>query len=155
LNDLDAEWCMQCSRRLVPARKKVDMNEGAVSAGEIVAGSLDLVAGDAHEGSDEGIADAFVVTDSGVTWTCGRCGHLNEIKASACVGCGMTFVDSARKIASEQIPGKQSRSIMKALGIVAGGAVVMRLVAGLISPWAAAGVLGAAAVRTLVKYLRA
>ena len=154
LNDLDAEWCMQCSRRLVAHRPQIDVNAGAPGAREMVAGGLDIVAGEPHAGSDEALADAFVVAGKTVTWTCGSCGHLNEIKTSACAGCGLSFVDSARKIADSEIPAKQSRSIMKAVGLVAGGAVVMRLVAGLISPWAAAGVLGAAALRTLVRYLR-
>lgn len=145
---------MQCSKELRGARPEIDMNAGAPTAGDIVSGGLDVIADDPHGGSDEGIAEAFVVTGSAVTWTCGRCGHLNEIRASACAGCGTSFVDSARSIADDQIPAKQSRSILKAAGIIAGGAVVMRLVAGLISPWAAAGLLGAAALRFVVRYLR-
>ncbi len=145
---------MQCNRRLVATRRAIDVNAGAPSAREIVSGGLDIVGGDPHEGSDDAIADAFVVAGSSVTWTCGKCGHLNEIRSSVCAGCGLSFVDSARKIADNEMPRKKSRSAMKAFGIVAGGAVVMRLVAGLISPWAAAGVLGAAALRTLVRYLR-
>ena len=154
LNDLDAEWCMQCSKRLRAARPEVDKDAGAPTARDIILGGLDIVAGDPHEGSDEGIADAFVVTGSAVTWTCRRCGHLNEIRASTCAECGTSFVDSARSIADDQVPAKQSRSMLKAAGIVAGGAVVMRLVAGLISPWAAAGLLGAATLRFVVRYLR-
>lgn len=145
---------MQCNRRLTAQRPQVDVKAGAPSAREIMAGGLDVVAGDPHEGSDEALADAFVVAGGSVTWTCGRCGHLNEIRSSSCAGCGLTFVDSARKIADSEIPAKRSRSVLKAVGIIGGGAVVMRLVAGLISPWAAAGLLGAAALRTLVRYLR-
>ena len=145
---------MQCSARLRAARTEVDMNAGAPTARDIVSGGLDIVTGDPHEGSEEGIADAFVVTGSAVTWTCGRCGHLNEIRESACADCGTSFIESARSIADDQMPAKQSRSVLKAAGIVAGSAVVMRLVAGLISPWAAAGLLGAAAIRFAVRYLR-
>lgn len=145
---------MQCNERFRPARATIDTNAGAPRAREIVAGGLDVVAGEAHPGSDEGLGEAFVVTAAGVTWTCARCGTLNQVDASDCSACGMSFTDSARRIADSALPAKQSRSILKAVGIVAGGAVVMRLVAGLISPWAAAGVLGAAALRTVIRYLR-
>ena len=145
---------MQCNERFRPARPPIDRDAGAPRADEIVAGGLGIIAGEAHPGSDEGIGEAFVVAGGSVTWTCGRCGGLNQMQESACSACGMTFADSARRIADSALPAKQSRSILKAVGILAGGAVVMRLVAGLISPWAAAGVLGAAALRTVIRYTR-
>lgn len=122
---------------------------------ELVGGGLDVVAGDPHEGFDEGIGQAFALQGDSVTWPCGRCGHVNDIKASACAGCGRSFSESARFIADAEMPKKRFRASMKALGIVAGGVVVMRLVAGLISPWAAAGLLAAAGIRSVVRFLRA
>jgi ribosomal protein L40E len=155
LNDLDAEWCMQCSERLRLARQKIDMDAGAPTMREIVGGGLDVVAGDPHEGFDEGIGQAFAVQGRAVKWTCSKCSHLNDIQATACAGCGTTFVDSARAIADAEMPKKQSKVALKAIGIVLGAAVVMRLVAGLISPWAAAGLLIAVGIRFAVRYLRA
>jgi hypothetical protein len=154
LNDLAAEWCMQCSKRLKPQDVPVDISAGAPRLSEIVSGGLDVVAGEVHEGSDEGISQAFAVQGDAVTWTCGRCQHRNEIRASVCAGCGRSFNESARWIADTGLPKKRSRATLKAVGIVGIGAVVMRLVGGLISPWLAAGVLGAALIRWLLRYLR-
>lgn len=154
LNDADAEWCMQCSKRLRPQREPVDMNAGAPGLAEIVGGGLDVVAGDVNEGSDEAISQAFAVQGDAVTWTCGRCQHRNDIRASECAGCGRSFAQSARWIAETEMPKKQSRATLKAIGIVGGGAILMRLVAGLISPWVAAGLLGAAFIRWCLRYLR-
>ena len=122
---------------------------------EIVGGGLDVMAGDPHEGFDEGIGKAFTLEGGAVTWTCSKCTHPNDIKASLCGGCGTTFVESARAIADAEMPKKQSKVSFKAIGIVLSAAVVMRLVAGLISPWAAAGVLVAVLIRFGVRYLRA
>lgn len=155
LNDLDAEWCMQCAARLRATPTKIDLKAGAPSISEIVGGGLDVLAGEPHEGFDEGIRKAFAIQGHVVTWTCSRCSHPNDITASACVGCGMTFVDSARALADAEMPKKESKVTFKAIGIVLGGAVVMRLVAGLISPWAAAGLLLAVVIRFAVRYLRA
>jgi hypothetical protein len=145
---------MQCSKRLKPQRADIDMNVGAPGFTELVGGGLDVIAGDVHEGSDEGITQAFAVGDDEVTWTCGRCRHRNDIKASSCAECGRSFAESARWIADSGIPKKQSHAAMKAIGIVGGGAVLMRLVGGLISPWAAAGLFGAACIRWIVRYFR-
>lgn len=155
LNDLAAEWCMQCSRRLVPQREEIDLNAGTPTAREIVGGGLDMIAGDVHEGSDEGIEGAFAVEGGAVTWTCGRCAHRNPIEATVCEACGRSFVESARVIADAELPKKRFHSSLKAFGILLGGAVVMRLVAGLISPWAAAGLLAGAVIRGVVRFFRA
>lgn len=152
LNDLEAEWCMQCARRLKPARKPIE--DDRPSAGEIAAGALDIVAGESYADTDEALAQTFAVYGGKASWTCTKCGELNDIRADKCSSCGATFVASARRIADLDVKKMESRSILKALGIVAIGAVVMRLVAGLISPWAAAAVLGGAVLRTIVKYLR-
>lgn len=76
------------------------------------------------------------------------------MRADNCASCGTAFLDSARRIADMDVKRMESRSIWKAFGFVMIGAVVMRLVAGLISPWAAAVVLGGALLRTIVKYFR-
>jgi ribosomal protein L40E len=154
LNDLDAEWCMQCSTRLRPARVAIDYTEGAPQLKEMIGGTLGIVAGPS-ESTDDGIASAFAVDGDGATWICSRCSHRNDIKASECAKCGRSFVESARWTADTGIvPQKQSRAMLKALGIVSLGAVVMRLVGGLISPWAAFGLLGAAFLRWLVRMFR-
>jgi ribosomal protein L37E len=145
---------MQCSKRLKPEREQIDLNAGAPTMRELVGGGLDVVAGTPNEGFDDGIGQAFALQGDKVTWPCGRCGHINDIKASTCAGCGHSFMESARFIADAEMPKKRFRSGMKALGIVTGGAVLMRLVAGLISPWAAAGLLAAAGVRVVVRFLR-
>jgi hypothetical protein len=131
------------------------MDAGAQTVREIVGGGLDVLAGDPHEGFDEGIGKAFAVHGRAVKWTCSKCSHPNDIEAVACTGCGTMFIDSARAIADAEMPTKQSKVTLKASGIVLGAAVVMRLVAGLISPWAAAGLLIAVAIRFAVRYLRA
>lgn len=154
LNDVDAQWCMQCSQRLKPRRDPIDMNEGAPRLSEIVGGGLDVVAGGGSLDSDEGIAQAFAVEGDGVTWTCGRCAHRNDIRARSCSECGRDFVVSARWIADAGMPKKRFQATLKAIGIVGGGAVLMRLVAGLISPWAAAGLLGAAVLRWCLRTFR-
>lgn len=143
---------MQCSRRLKPDRPGIDDDRPTV--GEIAAGALDIMAGESYADSDEALAQTFAVQGGKATWTCARCGALNDMHADACSSCGATFIESARRIASSQVKEKESRSVLKAFGIVMIGAVVMRLVAGLISPWAAAAVLGGALLRTILKYLR-
>lgn len=154
LNDLAAEWCMQCHERLRSPAEKVDLNEGAPTARDLVTGALDVVAGDPHAGFDEGIGKAFVHQGDSVTWTCGKCAHRNDIRQAACEDCGTPFAASARLIADAEMPQKKSRAFLKATGIVLGGSVLMRLVAGLISPWAAVGLLGGAMIRALVRLLR-
>lgn len=153
LNDLDAEWCMQCSRRLKPPRPRIDFDAGGPGVRETVAGALDVVAGEGY-GDDEGLRRAFTLGEKKASWVCARCGYFNELKADVCADCGRPFTDTAAALAGVEVAKKQSRSVLKALGIVTVGAVVMRLVAGLISPWAAAAVLGGAILRFLVKYLR-
>lgn len=153
LNDLDAEWCMQCARRLKPEREHVDLDAGRPSGREIIGGALDIIAG-ADEVDDEGLRQAFSVSERGVTWNCGRCGNVNPIDANRCTDCGRAFTATAAVMAKHEVSKKQSHASLKAAGLVLGGAVVMRLVAGLISPWAAAAFLGGAVVRFLVKYLR-
>lgn len=171
LNDLDAEWCMQCGRRFErPERGSVaarasdlaaptassETDGGGFSVKQALADGLDLVSSaEAPDAFDDELGRAFAVQNQKVTWSCTRCSHLNDIKASECTQCGRSFVDSVRMIVDSEVPMKQSRSIWKALGIVSIGAVVMRLVAGLISPWTALAVLGAALLRFLVKFLRA
>ena len=145
---------MQCTERLRPARPSIDLDEGTVGFKEVVAGGLGVIAGETHEGSDEGISQAFAVQGKKVGWSCGRCAHINDIRASSCESCGRSFVESARLIADAGVPAKQQRATLKAFSAVLGGAVLMRLVAGLISPWAAAGPFGAATIRFLVRYLR-
>lgn len=156
LNDLAAEWCMQCSRRLVEQKKPIDMNAGAPRMSEIVSGGLGVIAGDPGHVTDDGIGEAFDVGFEGrVTWRCGRCQHRNDIKASVCAECGRSFVESARWIADTTIvPKKQTHATLKALGIVSLGAVGMRLVAGFISPWAAFAVFGGIVLRSLVRLFR-
>lgn len=155
LNDADAEWCMQCSARLRPARKTIDMGAGAPGFSEIVAGGLGVLAGEANEGSDEGIAQAFSVEGDAVKWTCGRCQHRNDIRASACESCGRSFAESARWIADTSVvPKKQGRSTLKALGMLSVGAVLMRLVAGLVSPWAAFALFGGILLRFVIRSFR-
>jgi len=130
------------------------MSDDRPSAREIVGGALDIVAGPGHEGDDEGLRQAFSVGEKKVTWNCTRCGFSNPIEAQKCEDCGRAFMDTAATLAAFAVSQKQSHSTMKALGLVLGGAVVMRLVAGLISPWAAAAFLGGAVGRFLLKYLR-
>jgi len=154
LNDLDAEWCMQCARRLRPERKSMDPLADRPTAGEVVGGALDIVAGATYEGDDEGLRQAFSVSGDRVVWNCTRCGQSNPIEAQKCEECGRPFAETAHVLAGVEVAKKQSRSMMKTLGLVAGGAVVMRLVGGLISPWAAAAFLGGAVLRFVVKYLR-
>lgn len=152
LNDLDAEWCMQCSRRLRPERPRIE--DDRPSVGEIASGALDIVAGESYASSDEALGQTFAVQGGKASWTCARCGALNDMRADNCASCGTAFLDSARRIADMDVKRMESRSIWKAFGFVMIGAVVMRLVAGLISPWAAAVVLGGALLRTIVKYFR-
>jgi hypothetical protein len=146
---------MQCSTRLKPEKVAIDMNAGTPDLKEIVGGGLGILAGEPNEGSDEGIAQAFAVQGGAVTWTCGRCQHHNPVEASVCAGCGRSFAESARWIADTSVvPKKRSRSTLKALGIVSVGAVGMRLVAGFISPWAAAAVFGGVALRSVIRLFR-
>lgn len=155
LNDLAAEWCMQCSKRLVPQRKPIDMAAGAPKMSEIVSGSLGILAGDTGAAADDGISEAFDLVGDAVTWRCGRCQRRNPIEASVCEGCGRSFTESARWIADTTVvPKKKSHSTMKALGIVSLGAVLMRLVAGFISPWAAFAVFGGVALRSLIRFFK-
>jgi len=154
LNDLDAEWCMQCSERLRPPAPRVDLDEGRPSAREVIGGALDIVAGHAYEGDDEALRHAFSVSERGVTWNCSGCGNMNPIDAEVCTDCGRAFAETAHSWAGVSVAKKQSNATLKAAGLVLGGAVVMRLVAGLISPWAAGAFLGGAVLRFVVKYLR-
>jgi ribosomal protein L40E len=154
LNDLDAEWCMQCSERLKPVSSPIDMTAGAPGLPELALGGLDVIAGDPNEHADAAISQAFAVEGRGVTWTCARCFHRNDIKASACAGCGRSFAESARLIADAEVPKKQSRATMKALGIVGSGALVMRLVAGFVSPWIVAAAFGGMLLRGVIRFLR-
>lgn len=154
LNDLAAEWCMQCSKRLKPDRKEIDMDAGAPALSEIVSGGIGILAG-SEEPRDEGLTEAFAVQGDSVTWTCGRCQHRNDIRASSCESCGRSFTESARWIADTSVvPKKHTRSTLKALGALSAGAVLMRLVAGLISPWAAFALFGGILLRSLIRFFR-
>src|SRR5688572_13333821 len=109
LNDLGARWCMQCSERLVPEEKTIDMDAGAPGFSEIVSGGLGIIAGPS-EVDDSGIAEAFAVEGKNVTWACGRCQHRNDIRASKCASCGRSFAESARWIANMSVvPRKKQR----------------------------------------------
>lgn len=131
------------------------MEAGAPRLSEIVSGGLGVIAGDIEAGSHEGLSHAFAVEGDSVTWTCGRCQHDNEIRASKCENCGRSFAESARWIADTSVvPKKQSRSTLKALGILSVGAVFMRLVGGLISPWAAFALLGGIVLRWVIRLFR-
>ncbi|MGH2757321.1 MAG: hypothetical protein ACRDI3_05985 [Actinomycetota bacterium] len=154
LNDLEAEWCMQCTKRLKPVPKKVDIAAGPPGAREIVGGALDIVAGPGYESDDEGLRQAFSVGGKKVTWNCSRCGYSNPIETQRCADCGRSFIDTAQELAAFEVSKKGSYTALKAISYVLVGAVLMRLVAGLISPWAAAAVLGGALLRFLLKYLR-
>lgn len=153
LNDRSAEWCMQCSKRLVERQEPIDMNAGAPQLSEIVSGGLGVIAGETVP--DDGISEAFEVGGDGVTWRCGRCQHRNDIKASVCAECGRSFAESAKWIADTTlVPKKQNHSTIKALGIVSLGAVLMRLVAGFISPWAAFALFGGLVLRWLIRVFK-
>ena len=145
---------MQCSKRLKPERKRIDMSAGAPRLSEIVSGGLGVVAGSGDPQVD-GVGEAFAVEGGAVKWTCGRCRHRNDIRASECESCGRSFTESARWIADTTVvPKKQKHSTLKALGMVSLGAVLMRLVAGLISPWAAFALFGSIALRWLVRLFK-
>lgn len=133
---------------------KKDKNAGAPGFAEIVGGGLDVIAGDADEGLDEGISQAFAVEGDQVMWTCGRCAHRNDIKATTCAGCGRSFMESARWIADAELPKKRFRTSLKTIGIISASAIVMRLVGGLISPWVAVAALGGIALRWVVRLFR-
>jgi hypothetical protein len=137
-----------------PEKVKVDLNAGAPGLREIVGGGLDVIAGDLHAGIDDGIEQAFTVTGSQVTWTCARCHHVNDIKANACESCGRSFVESARGLSDSLMPKKTYRANLKALGYVSVSAVVLRLVAGFVSPWAAVGLFGGIVLRAIVRFFR-
>lgn len=143
---------MQCAHRLKPERAAT--KDERPGAREIAAGALDIVAAD--DGPDDsGLASAFAVGDKKVSWSCVRCGTLNDVRADVCTNCEASFMDLARNIATFEVNKKKSRATLRAFGYLLGGAVVMRSVAGLVSPWAAAALLGGTALRTVVKYLRA
>lgn len=153
LNDRSAEWCMQCSKRLVERKEPIDMNAGAPQLSEIVSGGLGIVAGETAPA--DALGETFEVEGKSVTWRCGRCQHRNDIKASVCASCGRSFTESARWIADTTIvPERQKHATLKALGIVSVGAVGMRLVAGFISPWAAFALFGGLALRWFIRTFR-
>jgi hypothetical protein len=133
---------------------EVTMKAEPPGAREIVGGALDIVAGPGYESDDEGLRQAFSVGGKKITWNCYRCGSSNPVEAQKCGDCGRSFMDTARELASFEVSKKRSYTAMKVLSYVLVGAVLMRLVAGLISPWAAAAVLGGALLRFLLKYLR-
>jgi RNA polymerase subunit RPABC4/transcription elongation factor Spt4 len=154
LNDLDAEWCMQCSSRLVAQKVRVDMDAGTPGLSEIVGGGLDVIAGNPHPGIDDGIEQVFSVQGDKVTWSCGRCHHVNDIKSNVCESCGTSFVESARGVSDALMPKKTYRANLKALGYLSVSAVVLRLVAGFVSPWAAAALFGGIVLRAIVRFFR-
>jgi hypothetical protein len=49
-----------------------------------------------------GFERVFKVEGENVVWTCAGCGRTNDLRASGCPGCGLSFVATARRIADEE-----------------------------------------------------
>jgi ribosomal protein L40E len=79
LNPDAAQWCGQCLRRF---------SDGPVEGRPGVEES----AADERASHDRaGLAGPWHVRDTGITWTCTRCGSSNELEARSCSTCGTGF----------------------------------------------------------------
>jgi hypothetical protein len=66
-------------------------------------------------------SETFNVDDDGITWTCGRCGTVNEFADNECSVCGATFADAIKPPEEPRPPRDANTAAMVSLFLPGAG----------------------------------